>query len=189
VTKFLQSSGRFAASPASPRQLFSRTPHNTMSAQQIPNLLTLRGGGRSRGGRGRGQGGIGASEHGALAASRKDLDIQSTDTDAAVSRLSAVSLQYLDDQFARYFVNGTGTRRLPIINRGRSAIHRCPFSNLLAILPVLRLMLYLHRHLYPHYRPRYPRKCLPCSRRIKSSYNPADETNHLVGCRNGHKIL
>jgi [phosphatase 2A protein]-leucine-carboxy methyltransferase len=93
-----------------------------MSAQQIPNLLMLRGGGRSRGGRGRGRGGIGASDHGALAASRKDLDIQSTDTDAAVSRLSAVSLEYLKDQFARFFVNGTGTRRLPIINRGWSAI-------------------------------------------------------------------
>lgn len=93
-----------------------------MSAQQIPNLLTLRGGGRSRGGRGRGRGDIGASDHGVLAASRKDLDIQSTDTDAAVSRLSAVSLEYLNDQFARFFVNGTGTRRLPIINRGWSAI-------------------------------------------------------------------
>jgi len=104
------------------RHLLSRTPRNTMSAQHIPNLLTLRGGGRPRGGRGRGRGCTGASDHGVLAASRKDLDIQSTDTDAAVSRLSAVSLEYLNDQFARFFVNGIGTRRLPIINRGWSAI-------------------------------------------------------------------
>lgn len=46
--------------------------------------------------------------------------IQGTDTDAAVSRLSAVELGYLDDLYARYFVqsSGPGDRRLPIINRG-----------------------------------------------------------------------
>ncbi|PVH81090.1 leucine carboxyl methyltransferase [Cadophora sp. DSE1049] len=90
-----------------------------MSAPQIPNLLTSRGGPRSRGGRGRGSsrfGGRGeASEPGAQ---RKDLAIQSTDTDAAVSRLSAVSLGYLEDPFAPLFVAGEGTRRMPIINRG-----------------------------------------------------------------------
>ncbi|TVY49979.1 Leucine carboxyl methyltransferase 1 [Lachnellula cervina] len=85
-----------------------------MSAPQIPNLLASRGGPRSRGGRGRGRGG--SSTHAAQA--RKDLDIQSTDTDAAVSRLSAVSLGYINDPYASYFVNGAGTRRLPIINRG-----------------------------------------------------------------------
>jgi [phosphatase 2A protein]-leucine-carboxy methyltransferase len=93
-----------------------------MSAPQIPNLLSVRGGPRSRGGRGRGRGrSTGDPDHGisgAGARNRKDLDIQSTDTDAAVSRLSAVSLGYLDDPYAQFFVSGAGTRRLPIINRG-----------------------------------------------------------------------
>jgi len=91
-----------------------------MSASQIPNLLSsLRGGPRSRGVRGRGRGDPRAGADSASAVQRKkDLDIQTTDTDAAVSRLSAVSLGYLDDPFASYFVNGVGTRRLPIINRG-----------------------------------------------------------------------
>ncbi|KAG7287736.1 hypothetical protein NEMBOFW57_007250 [Staphylotrichum longicolle] len=47
-----------------------------------------------------------------------DATIQGTDTDAAVSRLSAVELGYLSDPFARLFVQGPATRRLPIINRG-----------------------------------------------------------------------
>ncbi|KAE8445250.1 hypothetical protein EG329_013622 [Mollisiaceae sp. DMI_Dod_QoI] len=89
-----------------------------MSAQQIPNLLSLRGGLRSRGrGRGRGRGGPGGNpEHHVQL--QKDRDIQATDTDAAVSRLSAVDLGYLNDPFASHFVSGPGTRRLPIINRG-----------------------------------------------------------------------
>jgi [phosphatase 2A protein]-leucine-carboxy methyltransferase len=99
-----------------------------MSASQIPNLLSLRGGPRSRGGRGRGRGrSAGDPDHGipgGAARNRKDLDIQSTDTDAAVSRLSAVSLGYLDDPYAQLFVNGIGSRRLPIINRG--SLHRLP---------------------------------------------------------------
>ncbi len=93
-----------------------------MSAPHIPNLLSLRGGLRSRGGRGRGRGpSAGDPEHGIPgggARNRKDLAIQLTDTDAAVSRLSAVSLGYLDDPYAQLFVTGAGTRRLPIINRG-----------------------------------------------------------------------
>ncbi|PMD47867.1 leucine carboxyl methyltransferase [Hyaloscypha variabilis F] len=93
-----------------------------MSAQQIPNLLSLRGGPRSRGGRGRGRGpSTSDADHGisgSNARNRKDLDIQSTDTDAAVSRLSAVSLGYLHDPYAALFVAGGGTRRMPIINRG-----------------------------------------------------------------------
>ncbi|KAG0649123.1 Leucine carboxyl methyltransferase 1 [Hyphodiscus hymeniophilus] len=87
-----------------------------MSSSQIPNLLSSRGGPRSRG-RGRGRGGSTQLS----AASRRDLSIQATDTDAAVSRLSAVSMGYLDDPFAPFFVNGQGTRRLPIINRGTYA--------------------------------------------------------------------
>ncbi|KAI0889121.1 leucine carboxyl methyltransferase [Annulohypoxylon maeteangense] len=88
-----------------------------MSAPSIPNLLSLRGsrGGGFRG-RGRGRGG-----HSQSAAISHDTTIQGTDTDAAVSRMSAVDLGYLQDPFAQYFVQNTvgGTvRRLPIINRG-----------------------------------------------------------------------
>ncbi|QPG94862.1 hypothetical protein C2857_007169 [Epichloe festucae Fl1] len=86
-----------------------------MAAPSIPNLLTLRGGGRggSRGGRGRPP----ASSPSSAVVS-PDTAIQGTDTDAAVSRLSAVDLGYLDDPYARLFVTGPPTRRLPIINRG-----------------------------------------------------------------------
>lgn len=90
-----------------------------MSASQIPNLLTSRGGPRSRGGgrgHGRGQPHAGPSH----LPRDNDLDIQGTDTDAAVSRLSAVNLGYLSDPYASYFVSGPGTRRLPVINRGSS---------------------------------------------------------------------
>jgi [phosphatase 2A protein]-leucine-carboxy methyltransferase len=93
-----------------------------MSAPQIPNLLSLRGGPRSRGGRGRGRGrSAGDPAHGlpgGNTSDRRDLHVQSTDTDAAVSRLSAVSSGYLNDPYASIFVNGPATRRLPIINRG-----------------------------------------------------------------------
>jgi [phosphatase 2A protein]-leucine-carboxy methyltransferase len=90
-----------------------------MSASGIPNLLSLRGGPRLRGGRGRGRG---RDVTGSNTPNRNDLDIQSTDTDAAVSRLSAVSMGYLSDPFASLFVNGPPTRRLPIINRGKCQI-------------------------------------------------------------------
>lgn len=51
--------------------------------------------------------------------------ILNTDNDAAVSRLSAVDLGYLDDPYARYFVraaDGPPPRRLPIINRGELSL-------------------------------------------------------------------
>lgn len=47
--------------------------------------------------------------------------IQSTDTDAALSRMSAVDIGLLEDPFAQYFAGdggGPAPRRLPIINRG-----------------------------------------------------------------------
>ncbi|TAQ91057.1 hypothetical protein B7494_g618 [Chlorociboria aeruginascens] len=89
-----------------------------MSAPQIPNLLASRGGPRLRGrGRGRGRGGPSSG----ISSIQHDQTIQATDTDASVSRLSAVSLGYLDDPYAEYFVTGSGTRRLPIINRGTYA--------------------------------------------------------------------
>ncbi|KAI0161130.1 leucine carboxyl methyltransferase [Hypoxylon sp. FL1284] len=91
---------------------------SNMSAPSIPNLLSLRGSrGGSRGrGRGRGRGGDSQSS-----APGHDSTIQGTDTDAAVSRMSAVELGYLQDPFAQYFVQNTvggAVRRLPIINRG-----------------------------------------------------------------------
>lgn len=49
-----------------------------------------------------------------------DAVIQSTDSDAALSRMSAVDLGLLDDRFAQFFVSdgGPAVPRLPIINRG-----------------------------------------------------------------------
>lgn len=94
--------------------LMSQTPN--MSAPSIPNLLSLRGGrGGSRGrGRASGRGGLAQSSQ-----AQHDATIQGTDTDAAMSRLSAVELGYLDDPYAPYFVHGQSpSRRLPIINRG-----------------------------------------------------------------------
>ncbi|KAK4041181.1 S-adenosyl-L-methionine-dependent methyltransferase [Parachaetomium inaequale] len=89
-----------------------------MSAPLIPNLLSLRGRATGRG-RGRGRGGPGRSGGpGSGPGPSHDATIQGTDTDAAVSRLSAVELGYLSDPFARLFVQGPATRRLPIINRG-----------------------------------------------------------------------
>lgn len=101
-----------------------------MSANQIPNLNTLRRGGgglrgRLRGLRDGGPGSTGLSDdqshtrHNTAAA--KDKIIQGTDNDASVSRLSAVELGYLDDVFARALTvagGGPGSRRFPIINRG-----------------------------------------------------------------------
>lgn len=93
-----------------------------MSAPHIPNLNTLRrGGGRGRL-RGRGAPSIGADGPG-LRSSGKDRVVQGTDNDASVSRLSAVSLGYLDDPFARALTPpGAEARRLPIINRGVSRL-------------------------------------------------------------------
>ncbi|EFX04162.1 saga-like transcriptional regulatory complex subunit [Grosmannia clavigera kw1407] len=106
-----------------------------MSAPAIPNLLSRLGGGPPRSGRGgrhagsrgglhgrnhrHGHGGHGG--HGGPASGMDhDTVIQSTDSDAALSRMSAVDLGLLDDRFARFFVIGGGLAapRLPIINRG-----------------------------------------------------------------------
>lgn len=88
-----------------------------MQAPSIPNLLSLRGSSRGLRGRNRGRGGHPGA--GASSQAQQDATVQGTDTDAAVMRLSAVELGYLDDQFAQYFVKGQqSSRRLPIINRG-----------------------------------------------------------------------
>ncbi|KAG5658499.1 hypothetical protein KAF25_010680 [Fusarium avenaceum] len=86
-----------------------------MASADIPNLLNSLRSARGGRGRGRGRGGYGPS------AATHDSTIQGTDTDASVSRLSAVDLGYLDDPYAQYFVqstDGPAPRRLPIINRG-----------------------------------------------------------------------
>lgn len=89
-----------------------------MSAPSIPNLFSLRGSRGASRGRGRGRGG-----HPQSAALSHDTTIQGTDTDAAVSRMSAVDLGYLQDPYAQYFVQNAAAgglvRRLPIINRGK----------------------------------------------------------------------
>ncbi|KAI5868304.1 leucine carboxyl methyltransferase [Durotheca rogersii] len=91
-----------------------------MSAPSIPNLLSLRG---ARGGP-RDRGRARAGDHSHATAPSQETNIQGTDTDASVSRMSAVNLGYLQDPFAQYFVhmsvNGVA-RRLPIINRGTYA--------------------------------------------------------------------
>ena len=92
----------------------------SMAAPQIPNLFSLRGRG---GGRGRGRrGGPSADEDPEVAKAKQDQIIQQTDTDANISRLSAVEAGYLDDPFAIDFAPSPapaqGIRRFPIINRG-----------------------------------------------------------------------
>lgn len=100
------------------------------TAPSIPNLLTLRGrvggGGVTQRGRYRGvihRGGRGHGPGAPSASAAHDATIQGTDTDAAVSRLSAVQIGYLDDPYAELFAqSGPGAaRRLPIINRGTYA--------------------------------------------------------------------
>ncbi|PSR80448.1 S-adenosyl-L-methionine-dependent methyltransferase [Coniella lustricola] len=89
-----------------------------MSAPSIPNLLSLRG--TRGGGRGRGRGSTrGNLSQASSSQARHDAVIQGTDNDAAVSRLSAVQVGYLEDPYAQYFVSQLqADRRLPIINRG-----------------------------------------------------------------------
>ncbi|POS79732.1 leucine carboxyl methyltransferase 1 [Diaporthe helianthi] len=88
-----------------------------MQAPSIPNLLSLRGSNRGLRGRNRGRGGHSGER--ASSQAQQDATVQGTDTDAAVMRMSAVELGYLDDRFAQYFVQGQQPhRRLPIINRG-----------------------------------------------------------------------
>jgi [phosphatase 2A protein]-leucine-carboxy methyltransferase len=85
-----------------------------MSNPQIPHLSTLRRGG------GHTAGGVEGSHERDEAA--KEKIIQSTDFDAATSRLSAVQAGYLDDPFARLLIDTSDRdpvgRKLPLMNRG-----------------------------------------------------------------------
>lgn len=87
-----------------------------MSASSIPNLFSMRGGRGGRGGFRSRRGGPSTSE------AHHESTIQGTDTDAAVSRLSAVDTGYLHDVYAAFFVSRVDgpQRRFPIINRGMS---------------------------------------------------------------------
>ncbi|KAL9095381.1 MAG: hypothetical protein Q9165_002252 [Trypethelium subeluteriae] len=90
-----------------------------MDAHNIPNLNTLKTGrGRGSGLRGRALRLNQSDSDGEASKEAKDAVIQNTDQDAAQSRLSAVELGYLDDPFAKSFVQGPTVRRYPIINRG-----------------------------------------------------------------------
>ena len=91
-----------------------------MAAPSIPSLTGLRGRsglrGRGRGrGRGPGQNDPESEEDKAMA---RDHIVQQTDGDASSSRMSAVALGYLDDEYSRAFIQGQIPRRYPIINRG-----------------------------------------------------------------------
>lgn len=106
-----------------------------MSASKIPNLNSLRRGGGSARGRFRGRGSTEAPAQQAdlpphhdqqLQRGKKlasDKIVQGTDNDASISRASAVELGYLEDPFANALTPpaGLGTRRYPIINRGKRA--------------------------------------------------------------------
>ena len=91
-----------------------------MSASQIPNLNTLRTGRAGLTGRGRGRGGLGERGDDEEDRQAKDRIVQQTDQDASVSRMSAVELGYMEDEFAKNFVQEATQRRFPIINRGSS---------------------------------------------------------------------
>ncbi len=91
-----------------------------MPAPQIPNLNTLRrGDGARRGGSGRGAATRGTESSYEINSFAKDKGVQSTDHDAATSRLSAVEAGYLDDPFAKLLTRGVNVdKRLPLMNRG-----------------------------------------------------------------------
>lgn len=80
-----------------------------MSTSTIPNLNTLRKGGR---------GGARSGFSSRTAAVDKNAIIRSTDGDAATSRMSAIEAGYLDDPFAKYLTDENWQRRLPLMNRG-----------------------------------------------------------------------
>lgn len=101
-----------------------------MAAPTIPNLLTLRkknAGATGGAVRARSQAlrdpmaepEVSAAPDVEINRAQNDAIVQSTDTDANISRLSAVQAGYLSDPFAQDFAPpGEIARRFPIINRG-----------------------------------------------------------------------
>jgi [phosphatase 2A protein]-leucine-carboxy methyltransferase len=85
-----------------------------MAAPSIPNLNSLAGPRRRRGRAAP----VDPDAHVQDGQQSRDIIIRQTDGDASNSRLSAVSLGYLDDEYARYFLPATTPRRYPLINRG-----------------------------------------------------------------------
>ncbi|KAF4552518.1 Leucine carboxyl methyltransferase-like protein [Elsinoe fawcettii] len=89
-----------------------------MAAPSIPNLAALGGRGGARlPFRARRPGHLGSNDE-STQGNFKDRFVQQTDNDAASSRMSAVSLGYLDDPFAQAFAPFPPPRRYPLINRG-----------------------------------------------------------------------
>jgi len=121
ATSRLRASGP-AETPHEP-DLHNATPTTTWMAS-IPNLRTLRTGRRGHGLRG------GRSSRGAphrdddgdvrSVEAGRDAIIQQTDHDASSTRMSTVSLGYLDDPFAKAFLapGEQITKRYPTIHRG-----------------------------------------------------------------------
>ncbi|KAG9682684.1 leucine carboxyl methyltransferase, partial [Aureobasidium melanogenum] len=89
-----------------------------MAAPSIPNLNSLRGRTGLRRGRGRGRPTDPDAPTEEDAQDARDKIIRQTDGDASNSRLSAVQLGYLNDEFATCFLQGQIPRRYPLINRG-----------------------------------------------------------------------
>lgn len=93
-------------------------------ASSIPNLSTLRGQrGGLRGLAARRRGAPPTSDHVTTQEDedpqvKRDQIIQQTDNDASSSRMSAVALGYMNDEFAKPFISEQIPRRYPIINRG-----------------------------------------------------------------------
>ena len=125
-----RTSSREVSSPC--RSLAAYTMAALNPAPEIPNLFTLRGptrgrGPRRRGGPVRGGGPTHAPERlqSSISQAERDRLIQETDSDANVSRLSAVATGCLKDDFAEEFGacpphQTQPTIRQPIINRGAS---------------------------------------------------------------------
>ena len=161
------------------------TQLTTMSAPQIPNLNTLRrGGGR---GRGRGRGSFPESLHLSQNVSKesKDKIIQSTDLDAATSRLSAVECGYLDDPFAKLMLPGGHTeRRLPLMNRGLPSTTE--FGN---VKPTL--LTWANRNIRPNNSHRHPRRQIPRSLHYSHNYASfeAKTPDHLPRRRKRYALL
>ena len=138
-------------------------------APEIPNLLSLRPPGASRGRGPRRRGGpprasgpphatysFHSPTHLSSTVSQAERDrlIQETDSDANVSRLSAVVTGCLEDPFAGEFgacaPHSVSTIRQPIINRGKSS-YDSAFSSASIVIEEHSSPISI-RHIRPHHR-------------------------------------